>query len=121
MEEVEAVIEKRRHRRVDVHFELCCRPAGEGGNSFCHGQAVNASPGGLYFKTPECRCSCGKIVEVELAIPPGNGPLHRPGRISAFAKLLRTQRFDAIPVQQNQSEMYCGVAVQFCRTPKLAT
>lgn len=121
MEEVEAVAEKRRYRRVDVHFELSCRPAGESGNGSCQGRAVNASPGGLYFKTHDCHCPCGRIVEVELAIPPGNGRLHRPGRISAFAKLLRTERIDAAPAQQDLSDTYYGVAVQFCRAPKLAT
>jgi hypothetical protein len=115
------VIEKRRHSRVDVHYQLCCRPAGESGGSSCHGHAVNASPGGLYFRTANCRCPLGRIVEVELAIPPSDGRLHRPGRISSYAKLLRVEPDSPIPEKDKASDTHYGVAVQFCRAPKLAT
>ena len=117
----EAVIEKRRNARVDVHFQLCCRPAGDSGRKSCHGRAVNASPGGLYFQTPNCRCHRGKIVEVELAIGPKSGQLDRLGRISSFAKLLRTERIKPTHPKPAAGETVCGVAVEFCRRPKLTT
>jgi hypothetical protein len=115
------VVEKRKHPRVDVHFQLNCRPAGESGRSACRGRAVNASPGGLYFRTADCHCNPGRIVEVELSIPPKDGRLHRPGRISSFAKLLRVEPVSPKPEKDKASETHYGVAVQFCRSPKLAT
>ena len=117
----EAVIEKRRNARVDVHFQLCCRPAGDSGRKSCHGRAVNASPGGLYFKTSSCRCHPGKIVEVELAIGPKSGQLERLGRISSFAKIIRTERIKREIAESAASQTAYGVAVEFCRRPKLTT
>ena len=115
------MVEKRKHPRVDVHYQLCCHPAGEHG-CYCTGRAVNASPGGLYFKTADCQCPVGRIVELELAIPPGNGRLNRPGRISSFAKLLRIEPVELKnKTSNNTSDTHYGVAVQFCRAPKLAT
>jgi hypothetical protein len=115
------VVEKRKHQRVEVHYQLCCHPAGESGGGSCPGRAVNASPGGLYFKTADCHCPIGRIVELELAIPPGNGRLNKPGRISSFAKLLRVEPVNPTHVKPNASDTHYGVAVQFCRAPKLAT
>ena len=66
--------------------------------------------------TPE-----GVIVELELAIPPGNGRLNKPGRISSFAKLLRVEPVNPTQIKPDASETHYGVAVQFCRAPKLAT
>lgn len=116
-----AVVEKRKHPRVDVHYQLCCRPAGGSGSISCQGRTVNASPGGLYFRTADCRCKTGKIVEVELSIPPSNGRLHKPGRISSFAKLLRVEPDNSVAEKDKASETHYGVAVQFCRAPKLTT
>jgi hypothetical protein len=115
------VVEKRKHTRVDVHFQLCCRPAGENSGEFCHGRAVNASPGGLYFKTPNCKCHHGKIVEIELAIGPKSGQLERLGRISSFAKVVRTEHVGPENTKTDASQTAYGVAVEFCRSPKLTT
>lgn len=115
------MVEKRKHPRVDVHYRLFCHPAGKHGGGLCTGRAVNASPGGLYFRTTDCNCPVGRIVELELEIPPSNGRLHRPGRISSFAKLLRIESVDSINKKSSTEKTYYGVAVQFCRAPKLAT
>jgi hypothetical protein len=115
------VIEKRKHPRIEVHYQLCCRPAEQRGSRSCLGRAVNASPGGIYFRTADCRCPVGRIVELELSIPPSNGRLHRPGRISSFARLLRVEPDEPIPEKDKASDTHYGVAVQFCRAPKLAT
>ncbi len=115
------MVEKRKHARVDVHYQLCCHPAGESGGRSCQGRAVNASPGGLYFKTIDCHCPVGRILELELAIPPSNGQLHRPGRISSIAKLLRVEPVNPTQIKPDASETHYGVAVQFCRAPKLTT
>ncbi len=115
------MIEKRKHPRVGADYQLCCRPADESGRGSCPGRAVNASPGGLYFRTSNCHCPPGRIVEVELAIPPKDGRLHRPGRISSYAKLLRVEPDSPMPEKDKASDTHYGVAVQFCRAPKLAT
>lgn len=115
------MIDKRKHPRVEVHYQLCCRPAGQSGSSSCRGRAVNASPGGIYFRTADCHCPVGRILELELAIPPSDGRLHRPGRISSFAKLLRVEPVDSTNTKPDASDTHYGVAVQFCRAPKLAT
>jgi len=114
------VTEKRRHPRMPVHYQINCRPADQSGTNSCSGLAVNASPGGLYFRISNCTCPPGRIVELDLSIPPGNGTLQRPGRISSFAKLLRVEHVESTK-KPDASETHFGVAVQFCRHPKLTT
>lgn len=113
-------MEKRRHRRLAVEFDLCCRKVGNGNVRTHRGRAVNASPGGLYFSTSSDGFKPGTMLEVELTIPPKSGQLEKLGRISALGKVVRTEQLSSNAEQINSFEDCYGVALEFCRTPRLA-
>ena len=103
--------EKRRHRRLGAQYNISCRKAGSTEHTSYDGHTVNVSPGGLYFQT-ETETETfmpGNVLTVELSIPPTPGLLEFGGKIAGFAKVLRTD---------SASGKY-GVALQFCRPPKL--
>ena len=101
--------EKRRHRRLGAQYNISCRKVGSTVHIPHDGYTINVSPGGLYFETATGIFEQGNLLKVELSIPPTSGLLEFGGKIAGFAKVLRT---DAA------SGRY-GVALQFCRPPKL--
>jgi len=74
------------------------------------GYTLNVSTGGLYFETEAGIFEQGNLLKVELDIPPTSGLLEFGGKIAGFARVLRTD---------SASGKY-GVALQFCRPPKLS-
>jgi len=101
--------EKRRHKRLGAQYNISCRKVGSTANKSYDGHTVNVSPGGLYFETATGTFKQGNLLKVELSIPPTSGLLEFGGKIAGFAKVLRTD---------STSGRY-GVALQFCRPPKL--
>jgi hypothetical protein len=101
--------EKRRHKRLGAHYNISCRKVGSTAYTFYDGCTINVSPGGLYFETATGIFEQGNLLKVELSIPPTSGLLEFGGKIAGFAKVLRTD---------SASGRY-GVALQFCRPPKL--
>jgi hypothetical protein len=59
----------------------------------------------------------GSLLEVELSIPPKRGLLEFGGRISGFARVLRIDSVYAEGKALVSGKF--GVAVQFCRSPRL--
>lgn len=103
--------EKRKFKRLPMILDLSCRKVGTETEKLYKGHTVNVSPGGLYFETAEDSFETGHLLKVELSIPPTAGLLELGGRISGFGRILRTNA-------KLQSGKY-GVAVEFCRSPKL--
>lgn len=101
--------EKRRYKRLGAKYNISCRKVGTATNIFYEGCTINVSPGGLYFETATAAFEQGNLLRVELSIPPTSGLLEFGGKIAGFAKVLRT---DSVSGR-------CGVALQFCRLPKL--
>ncbi len=101
--------EKRRHRRLGAQYNISCRKVGSTAHTSYDGYTINVSPGGLYFETATGIFEQGNLLRVELSIPPTSGLLEFGGKIAGFAKVLRTVL---------ASGRY-GVALQFCRPPKL--
>jgi hypothetical protein len=101
--------EKRRHKRLGAQYNISCRKVGSTINRPYNGNTVNVSTGGLYFETTTDTFKQGNLLTVELSIPPTSGLLEFGGKIAGFAKVLRTD---------SSSGRY-GVALQFCRPPKL--
>ena len=101
--------EKRRHRRLGARYNISCRKVGSAAHIFYDGYTVNVSPGGLYFETSAGIFEQGNLLKVELSIPPTSGLLEFGGKIAGFAKVLRT----------DSASGRHGVALQFCRSPKL--
>ena len=103
--------EKRKFRRLPITLGLSCRKVGSAAEKLHKGCTVNVSPGGLYFETVDGAFETGNLLKVELTIQPTAGLLEFGGRISGFGRVLRTC---------SHSGKY-GVALEFCRSPKLCT
>ena len=98
------------HKRLGAKYNISCRKVGSTSNVSYDGHTVNVSTGGLYFETETGTFEQGNLLQVELSIPPTSGLLEFGGKIAGFAKVLRTD---------SASGKY-GVALQFCRPPKLS-
>ncbi len=108
--------ERRKYKRLPLKLGLsCCKVDSAGENSYV-GCTVNVSPCGLYFETPSDLFKQDSLLRVKLSIPPTTGLLEWGGRISGFAKVLRTSNICDFP----SSGRY-GVALGFCRSLKLST
>jgi hypothetical protein len=101
-----------------VNLNLKCRKIAPPAEQTYTGQTVNVSSGGLYFETPTSAFEPGNLLKVELAIPATAGLLEFGGRISGFAKVLRTN--DSL-TNTNLTAGRHGVAAEFSRPPKLCT
>lgn len=101
--------EQRRHKRLGAEYNLSCRKVGAMPNVSYSGHTLNVSTGGLYFETEADIFEQGNLLKVELDIPPTSGLLEFGGKIAGFAKVLRT----------DSASGRHGVALQFCRPPKL--
>jgi len=111
--------ERRKYKRLGAKFDMSCREVGSTIEQSHTGCTVNVSSGGLYFETESATFKPGGLLKVELSIPPKRGLLEFGGRISAFARVLRT---DNIFESAGDTDLTCGkygVALQFCRSPKL--
>ena len=109
--------ERRKFKRFGAKFDISYREVGPVAEQSHLGCTVNVCPGGLYFETESAGFKPGSLLEVKLSVPPKRGLLELGGRISGFARVIRT---DNIPAEDTDlaSGKY-GVAVQFCRSPKL--
>lgn len=110
--------EKRRDRRLGAHFDVSCHAVGSAASKSYDGRAVNVSSGGLYFETTGT-FEPGNLLDVELSIPPTPGVLEFGGKMAGFARVLRTRSLEVSLTREGSSGGRYGVAVQFCRPPKL--
>ena len=79
---------------------------------------MNVSSGGLYFEAVG-PVEQGDLLEVVLEIPPTAGLLEFGGKLAGYANVLRAEKMcDDQAGTDPACEKY-GVAVQFCRPPKL--
>jgi hypothetical protein len=111
--------ERRKYKRLGAKFDLSYREVGSATDRTHSGCTVNVSTGGLYFETEDKAFKPGSLLEVELSIPPERGLLEFGGRISGFARVLRTDNiYDSARGTDLTFGKY-GVALQFCQSPKL--
>ncbi len=113
--------ERRKFKRLAITLDLSCRKAGSTAEKFHKGCTVNVSPGGLYFETATDTFKAGGILKVELAIPPTEGLLEFGGRISGYGRVLRTCGICDSRTDSNLHSERFGIALEFCRSPKLCT
>jgi hypothetical protein len=111
--------EKREHKRLGAEYNISCRKVGATASESYEGCTVNVSPGGLYFETTADAFEQGNLLKVELAIPPASGLLEFGGKIAGFAKVLRADNICDSPAEEDSSSGRYGVALEFCRPPKL--
>jgi len=111
-----AKADRRKYKRLPIKLDLCCRKVGLNSHHLHGGRTINVSPGGLYFETSTYSFSVGEVLNINLTIPPTAGLLEFGGRISAPARVLRKDDFRT---NQLLGPAKCGVAVEFCRSPRL--
>jgi hypothetical protein len=111
--------DKRKYERLGAQFELSCRKIGSQEVDIHEGYTVNISQGGVYFRTTTDSFERGDLLKVELSIPPKSGLLVFGGKMAGFAKVLRADNIDDPSVKNAPSDRSYGVALQFCRPPKL--
>lgn len=111
--------EKRNYKRLPIKLDLSCRKVGSTVGELYAGCTVNVSSGGLYFETAADKFKPGNVVEIKLSIPPTAGLLEFGGRISSLARVLRTNNISDSYKDSNLSHGRYGVALEFCRPPKL--
>lgn len=113
--------EKRKYKRLPIRLDLSYRKVGSTQEKSHTGYTVNVSPGGLYFETMTGAFEPGNLLKVELSIPPKAGLLEFGGRISGFAKVLRTHNISELQEDTDLRSGGYGVALEFCNAPKLCT
>jgi hypothetical protein len=111
--------ERRRDRRLGASFDISFYKVGSTANEPYDGHTVNVGPGGLYVETTARMVSPGDMLRVELSIPPTPGLLEFGGKIAAFAKVLRADNIGNDTVGGSSTCSKYGVALQFCRRPRL--
>jgi len=110
--------EKRRDRRLGAQYEVSCHVVGAAAGESYDGHTLNVSSGGLYFESTGT-FEQGNLLEVELSIPPTPGVLEFGGRMTGFARVLRTRSIgESLPAEESSGARF-GVAAQFCRPPRL--
>ncbi len=113
--------EKRRYQRIPIRLDLSCRKIGSAQEKCYTGRTMNASPGGLYFQTTTNEFKPGDFLNVEFLIQPKTGLLEYGGRISGFGRVLRVDDIGRSHAEVISPSGRSGVALQFCRSPKLCT
>lgn len=114
-------LEKREFKRLPLSLDISCLKVGATPDKFHTGCTVNVSPGGLFFETTNDSIESGSLLKVELSIPPTAGLLRFGGKISAFAKVLRTSDLSHSCTEMDIFSSKYGVALQFCQSPKLTS
>ena len=111
-------VEKRKHRRQGASFDLSCRMAGTPTQKLYTGRTVNVGPGGLYFETADAPFERGSLAEVRLFVPPTSGLLELGGTMCGLVRVVRTEVLPSSRIASHPRAVQ-GVAVEFCRAPRL--
>jgi len=111
--------ERRKSKRFGARFDISCVEAGSVNEQFQTDNTVNVCTGGLYLETSIGKFKQGSLLKVYLSIPPTSGLLEFGGKISGFARVLRTDVLCDLPRGGHEISGKHGVAIEFCRPPKL--
>ena len=112
-------LDNRKHGRLGARFAISCHKVGSAARTPQGGHTVNVSPGGVYFETGTDTFERGNLLRVELSIPPTSGLLQFGGKIAGFGRVLRAENIGASPAGGASPTSRYGVALQFCRPPRL--
>ena len=111
--------ERRKYKRLPITLALSSVKVGLAGGKSHKGYTVNISPNGLYFEAPDGKFKRGNLLKIELSILPTAGVLEFGGRLWCFASVLRADNIRNSHTSNDLCLAECGVAVEFCRPPKL--
>jgi len=110
--------EKRKNRRLAIRLSLLCRRLGEPTPKLHTGTVLNVGAGGLYFETAAIEFEPGSMAEVRFTVPPETGRLEFGGTMHGIGTVVRTDTLATSRTGLRACPVY-GVAIQFCRRPKL--
>ena len=106
--------ERRKYQRIEKKLDITFKRVDNSYAKSYLAYTVNVCPGGVYFETEQGDFAPGNIIDLKLSIPPTKGLLEFGGKISGYAKVLRTTHIGGkIPSRKH------GIAVEFCDPPKL--
>ena len=111
------MVERRRYRRLPVRLAVSCKRSDSPRGQLYSAHTVNVSPGGLLVEISGDVFEVGNLLCVELFIPPTRGLLEQGGRMSGLARVVRVE--GVLAAGGLFSGKY-GVAVEFCRAPRLS-
>ncbi|MCP4707339.1 MAG: PilZ domain-containing protein, partial [Planctomycetes bacterium] len=86
---VSNTIEKRAHRRLDIHLPLSFHKKGLGRSNNYNTTTINVSTGGAYFETTADDVAIGDKLALELEIPVNDGRFPPQGKIVAEGEVIR--------------------------------
>ena len=112
-------LDKRRYRRLPTQYRISCRKVGSIAGKSSDGRTVNVSSGGLYFEAVVGEFKQGDLLKLALEIPPTAGLLEFGGKLTGYANVLRTESMYDDRASAHSVCGMQGVALQFCRPPKL--
>jgi len=112
--------ERRQHERLPIKFALSCRRVTSGTNYVRRGFTSNVSTGGVCFEMVAQTFKTGDFVKIDFLVPPTVGVLESGGKITAFVKVLRTQKLIDSSSQKDEVSGRFAVAAQFCQPPTLS-
>ncbi len=72
-----------------------------------------------YFETTAAEFEPGSLAEVRFTVPPETGRLEFGGTMRGIGTVLRTETLETSRTGLRDGPVY-GVALQFCRRPKLS-
>jgi hypothetical protein len=94
------VVERRKHRRLAIRLPVECRVRSKTGDLAVRGTTANVSSGGVYIDielySGDRQGSLdaleqGRLLEVELTVPPGEGHFPYEGRVNSAVEIVRRE------------------------------
>jgi hypothetical protein len=104
--------ERRRNRRLEISLPVAFSTGDDGLPAADTTTTKNVSTGGVYLTTDQPALAPGRVLNMELTIPPGQGHFPYEGRVTGTGVVVRVEDLPNAPRQW-------GVAVEFRDLPKL--
>ncbi|MHC4647737.1 MAG: PilZ domain-containing protein [Planctomycetota bacterium] len=111
-------IERRKYRRLPVRLKASCSRVNSVAAQLYCAHTVDVSPAGLLFEVAADVFEVGNLIAVEMFVPPTAGLLEQGGRMSGLARVVRIENTAG---REGFWAGNCGVAVEFCSSPRLST
>ena len=99
------VVERRKHRRLAIRLPVECCARGQIRDRVIRGTTANVSAGRLYFETEldngdrhqslDDVLGPGRLLEVELTVPPGEGHFPYEGHVRSAVEIIRREELTA--------------------------
>ena len=112
-------IDKRSGRRLDIRLALDCRRQDGTGRSI-RAETRNIGAGGVCFEVASGEFAVGRVWDLELTVPPGEGHFPYPGKVHGACEILRVNRLPEPTGGRTPIDPRFGVAGRFREPLKLA-